>query len=54
MEWSLAESLALADRLARIFETLGVPYAVGGSVASSLHGFPRSTMDVDLADPARE
>ncbi len=48
MEWSLAESLALSDRLGRIFDALRVPYAVGGSVASSLHGFPRSTMDVDL------
>ena len=48
MEFSLAQSLAIADQLARIFESLGVPYAIGGSVASSLHGFPRSTMDVDF------
>lgn len=54
MEWTLAESLALADRLARTFESLGVPYAVGGSVASSVHGFPRSTMDVDLVAALRE
>ena len=27
---------------------LGVPYFVGGSVASSLYGMPRSTLDVDL------
>ena len=29
-------------------EKLGVPYYVGGSVASSSHGIPRSTLDVDL------
>ena len=30
-------------------ERLGVRYCIGGSVASSLHGASRSTMDVDLA-----
>jgi hypothetical protein len=29
-------------------ERLGVAYQIGGSVASSLHGTPRSTNDVDL------
>jgi hypothetical protein len=29
-------------------EELGLRYHVGGSVASSLHGIPRSTVDVDL------
>jgi hypothetical protein len=29
-------------------EDLGVPYQVGGSVASSVHGVGRATMDVDL------
>lgn len=29
-------------------EELGVRYHVGGSVASSLHGIPRSTADLDL------
>ena len=28
-------------------ETLGIPYAVGGLLASSLHGVMRSTLDVD-------
>jgi len=49
MEFSLAESLAVAAQVARILEQLEIPYAVGGSVASSLHGVPRSTMDVDVA-----
>lgn len=30
------------------FEDLDVPYLVGGSLASSLHGTPRSTNDADL------
>jgi hypothetical protein len=29
-------------------ESLGIPYAVGGSLASSLHGVMRSTLDVDI------
>lgn len=29
-------------------EQLGVPYAIGGSLASSLHGIMRSTLDVDI------
>jgi len=32
----------------RPFVALGIAYAVGGSLASSLHGIPRSTDDVDL------
>jgi len=35
--------------MAAIFDELGVPYALGGSMASSLLGEPRSTVDVDLA-----
>ena len=29
-------------------EQLGIRYLVGGSLASSLHGIPRATLDVDL------
>lgn len=34
--------------LGRILDGLDVPWAVGGSVASSLHGTPRSTLDIDV------
>jgi len=34
-------------------ERLGVTYHIGGSVASSLHGTPRSTNDVDLVADLR-
>jgi hypothetical protein len=31
------------------FETLGIDYAVGGSLASSLHGINRNTADADIS-----
>ena len=34
--------------VAQIFRDLGVPFYVGGSVASSFHGAMRSTRDVDV------
>lgn len=36
------------EPVARIFQSLGVLFYVGGSVASSFHGAARSTLDVDL------
>jgi hypothetical protein len=48
---------ALADvvlRLSSLFEHLGVPYALGGAVAVSFWGVPRTTQDADclVAVPA--
>jgi hypothetical protein len=40
-------SEALASLLAAL-DRLEIPYEIGGSVASSAHGIPRTTMDVDL------
>ena len=34
-------------------EQIGIPYAVGGSFASSLHGIMRSTLDVDIVADMR-
>jgi hypothetical protein len=42
------EILEIALRVAGVCERLGVPYAVVGSLASSLHGIPRATQDVDI------
>ncbi len=42
------DPVALALILARILEQLGVRYCVGGSVASSVYGEVRTTLDVDL------
>ena len=40
----IAVTLAVVDAL----DALGVPYAIGGSLASALHGVMRATMDADL------
>ncbi len=40
--------VAALTPLAEALERLGVRYQVGGSVASSFHGEPRATLDVDL------
>ncbi len=45
---SLTETLAVTCKVAQIFEEIGIPYVIGGSVASSLHGIPRATQDVDI------
>ncbi len=45
---SLNETLRVTLELAGILEDLGIDYLVGGSVASSLHGIPRATQDVDM------
>jgi len=38
-----------------LLENMGIPYAVGGSLSSSVHGIMRSTMDIDIvADLRRE
>lgn len=41
--------LELVRQVATILDDLGIPYALGGSMASSLVGEPRSTVDVDIA-----
>lgn len=42
------DPIAMALRLAAVFEACGIRYLVGGSVASSLTGEPRSTLDLDM------
>lgn len=44
----LAEPIAVTLELARALDKLGILYVVGGSLASSVHGIPRSTQDIDL------
>jgi hypothetical protein len=39
----------LALRVTEILDRLGIPYVVGGSVASSILGEPRATADIDIA-----
>jgi len=42
------DPVALALILARILERLGIRYCIGGSVASSVYGEVRTTLDVDV------
>ena len=42
-------ALELVILVGEILERHGVSYALGGSLASSFFGMPRSTVDVDLA-----
>jgi len=42
------------DRLIEVFHDLGIGYAIGGSLASSAWGEPRSTHDVDLVAAVEE
>lgn len=38
----------LISRLVHILDAAGVPYMLTGSFASSLHGMPRATQDIDM------
>jgi hypothetical protein len=44
----LTEPVQITQRLVQEFEDLKIRYYIGGSLASSLHGIPRATQDVDI------
>lgn len=44
----LSDPLLVVAIIAEVFDSMGVRYLVGGSLASSLFGVPRATQDVDL------
>ena len=43
-----SEATRITMLVTQALEQFGIPYAVGGSLASSLHGVMRSTLDVDI------
>jgi len=47
------DSIRVTLLVTDVFEKLGVRYAVGGSLSSSLHGVMRSTLDVDIVADLR-
>jgi hypothetical protein len=49
----LAEPLAVTLLVIEAFEKLNVPYMIGGSLASALHGTARSTLDSDIVADLR-
>jgi hypothetical protein len=44
----LSDPLQITLKVATVFEDLEIAYLIGGSLASSLYGVVRSTMDADL------
>ena len=50
----LPSPIAVALLIADAFERLGLRYTVGGSLASSMSGEPRSTLDVDMVVALQE
>lgn len=47
------DPIAVAQLVARALDDLAVPHTIGGSIASSFAGEPRSTVDVDLVGIVR-
>lgn len=50
---TLSESIAVTLHVAEVLEALGVPYAIGGSLSSAVHGVMRATMDADIVADLR-
>src|SRR6266852_3650898 len=48
------DPIRIAIQVARAIEKAGAPYLVGGSLASSRYGLPRSTQDIDLVAELQE
>jgi len=48
------EGLRVAFLVLEVLDRLGVPYHIGGSYASAIHGIPRQTHDVDLVVDLRK
>jgi hypothetical protein len=44
---SMTELQGLLERLVRTLESAGVPFMIAGSFASTVHGLPRTTQDLD-------
>jgi hypothetical protein len=49
----LSEPIAVTLRVVDVLDSIGVPYLIGGSLASTLHGMVRTTLDVDLVAEVR-
>ena len=44
----LSEPIQVTLKVITVFDRLGIPYLIGGSLASAVHGIVRATMDADL------
>lgn len=43
----LGEPLRITKQIADVFQNLKIHYMIGGFLASSLHGIPRATQDIE-------
>lgn len=50
----LPDPIDVALRVTGVLDRLGVPHTIGGSIASSLAGEPRSTVDIDIVAAIEE
>jgi len=50
----LPHAIEIALSVTRVLAELGIPYLIGGSLASSVHGKPRLTHDADLVADIKE
>jgi len=48
------DPIAIALSVAHVFDTLGIVHTIGGSLASSFAGEPRSTVDIDFVAALEE
>jgi len=52
MKPAITESLQVVREVSGVFRRMGIAHALGGSMASSIHGEPRQTYDADItAEP---
>jgi hypothetical protein len=51
---ALPDAIEIALTVTRALTELGIPYLIGGSMASIVHGIPRLTQDIDLVADLRE
>ncbi|MBY0494162.1 MAG: hypothetical protein K2Y23_08085 [Cyanobacteria bacterium] len=47
------DAISVAVRLGAILDRLNVPYTIGGSIAASVAGEPRATIDIDIVAALR-
>jgi len=50
---AITEPIEVTLAVTSVLERLEVEYVVGGSLATSLHGIPRATLDVDIVADLR-
>jgi hypothetical protein len=48
------DPLAVAVAVVRVLDSLGIPNTIGGSIAASFAGEPRSTIDIDIVAAIEE